>query len=114
MPVVRCVSVKIIKGEYGDSFEPVFVIETWVDRSRVPQLTAAIAADLQSVRPAPGPDTGMAIASPSPLSVRPPAMAQSGNSQPAGPGERAVVEAQRAVDPPPPPPAVELDDEIPF
>lgn len=57
VPVVRCVSVKVIKGEYGDSFEPVFVIEMWVERSRLPQLTAAVTADMQVVSPAPTPAT---------------------------------------------------------
>lgn len=96
VPVVRCVSVKVIKGDYGDSFEPVFVIEAWVDRSLVPQLTAAVAADLQSAsHPVPVHDTATPFASPSPLSVKPPAMAQSGNSQPAGPGDQAVAAARR-------------------
>ena len=48
VPVCRCVSVKVIKGEYGDSFEPVFVIEAWVERSRLPQLTEAVMADMQA------------------------------------------------------------------
>lgn len=52
VPVVRCISVKVIKGEYGDSFEPVFVIEAWVERGRLPQLTAAVTADMQVVSPA--------------------------------------------------------------
>ena len=110
VPVVRCVNVKVIKGEYGDSFEPVFVIETWVDRSRVPQLTTAVSDDLQSVHPAPAPDTVTPFASPSPLSVKPPAMAQSDNSRPVGPGEEAAAVAKRAATPL----SADLDDEIPF
>ncbi len=118
IPVARCVSVKIIKGEYGDSFEPVFTLEAWVDRDRVPQLTEAVAADLQSVEaPSPAPDTAAPFPSPSPLSVKPPAMALPGaktdNSLPPGPGDQAAEAATRAANPPSPP-AVELDDEIPF
>lgn len=71
VPVVRCINVKIIKGDYGDSFEPVFTIETWVERGRVPQLTAAVTADLQQP-------------------------VQPGNNQPAGPGEKAAAVAVRA------------------
>ena len=119
IPVVRCVSVKVIKGEYGDSFEPVFVIETWVGRDRVPQLTAAVSADLQSVQPilAPAPDTVTPFPSPSPLSVRPPAMAPSVHSPLAGPGEVAVAAARETVVPQPiapPPMPTDLDDDIPF
>ncbi len=99
IPVVRCVNVKCIKGEYGDNFEPVFAIEAWVGRDRVSQLTAAVAADLQSVQPIPAPDTVTPFASPSPLSVKPPAMAQSGNSQPMGLGDQAATEAKAALPP---------------
>ncbi len=119
IPVVRCVSVKVIKGEYGDSFEPEFIIDAWVNRGRVQQLTAAVAADLQSVQPTPAPDPNAPLASPSPLSVKPPAMAQSGNSQPAGPGDRAAAEARQPVGQPMPtdsadlPPDV-MSDDIPF
>ena len=126
VPVVRCVSVKSIKGEYGDSFEPVFVIETWVDRDRVPQLTEAVAADLQSApHPVPGPDTVTPFVPPSPLSVKPPAMALP-SSVPAGPGDQAAAVAQQtSVDQPlPASPSVTpdtaalhpdvLDDEVPF
>ena len=133
IPVVRCVNVKIIKGEYGDSFEPVFTLEAWVDRDRVPQLTEAVAADLQSAPdPVPGPDTITPLASPSPLSVEPPAMAQSGNSRAAGPGDQAAVTARRTsadqplpVSPPVTPAPIDqsklpdlpddvLSDEVPF
>ena len=114
VPVVRCIQVKIIKGEYGDSFEPVFAIEAWVDRTRVVQLTAAVSTDLQIVQPTPVPDTGTPHPSPSPLSVKPPAMAESVHSPLGGPGDQAAAEAQRVTNPPPPPSAVELDDEIPF
>jgi hypothetical protein len=48
VPVCRCINVKVIKGEYGDSFEPVFIIETWVERSRLTQLTEAVMADMQA------------------------------------------------------------------
>ena len=117
IPVVRCVSVKVIKGEYGDSFEPVFVIEAWVGRDRVPQLTAAVAADLQSVQPTPAPDPTTTFASPSPLSVRPPAMGRSGNSQPIGPGDRAAAKAvglqSMPTDPADLPPDV-MSDPVPF
>lgn len=41
MPVVRMVSVNVIKGDYGDNYEPVFQIESWVERSRIPQLIEA-------------------------------------------------------------------------
>lgn len=74
VPVARCISVKVIKGEYGDSFEPVFVIEAWVERSRLPQLTAAITADIQSTSPvAPAPQPvqvgALGVAPPSPQGV---------------------------------------------
>ena len=41
MPVVRMVSVNVIKGDYGDNYEPVFQIELWVERSKVPSLIEA-------------------------------------------------------------------------
>ena len=89
VPVVRCVSVKIIKGEYGDSFEPVFAIEVWVERSRVPQLTEAATANVK--------DT------PTPT-----------NSQPTGPGDLAATVARHEVAPAPPLPDDVLSDPIPF
>ncbi|HDZ38964.1 MAG TPA: hypothetical protein ENH62_11860 [Marinobacter sp.] len=118
IPVVRCVSVKCIKGEYGDNFEPVFVIEAWVGRDRVPQLTAAVSADLQSVQPIPAPDAITPFASPSPLSVKPPAMAQSGNSQSMGPGDQVATGAKAALPPISTDPADMhpdvMDDPVPF
>lgn len=41
VPVVRMVNVNIQKGDYGDNYEPVFQIETWVERSKVPKLIEA-------------------------------------------------------------------------
>ena len=118
IPVVRCVSVEIIKGDYGDNYEPVFVIEAWVDRSRVPDLTAAVAADLQSVQPTPALDPNAPLVSPSPLSVKPPAMAQSSNSLPVGPGEEASAKAKAGLQDLPPDPADlhpdVMSDDIPF
>ena len=119
IPVVRCVSVKVIKGEYGDSFEPVFVIDAWVDRDRVPQLTAAVAADLQSVQPTPAPDPNASFPSPSPLSVKPPAMAKSVHSPLVGPGDQATIKARTGggltptTDPSAMHPDV-MDDPVPF
>lgn len=99
VPVVRCVSVKVIKSDFGDSFEPVFAIEAWVERNRVQQLTEAATANVNDVSATP--DTQLA---PTPS-----------NNQPTGPGDLAATVARKhEVAPATPLPDDVLDDPIPF
>jgi len=111
VPVVRCVSVKVIKGEYGDSFEPVFVIEAWVERSRLPQLTAAVVADMQTsmptVTPQPAQVGVLGIAPSSPMGVPGAPATNSGHTPTVTPPFEPPKEAEK-------PFAEELDDKIPF
>lgn len=41
VPVFRCTGVSIIKGINGDSFEPIFELEQWVERSRISEFETA-------------------------------------------------------------------------
>ena len=111
VPVCRCVSVKVIKGEYGDSFEPVFVIETWVERTRLPQLTAAVEADIQATPPTPTPQPAqvgaLGVSPPSPAGVPGAPATNSGHTPTVTPPFEPPKEPEK-------PFAEAIGDEIPF
>ena len=115
MPIVRMVSVNVIKGDYGDNYEPVFQIEGWVERSKVPKLIEAAAPAPIISPPSPTVSVDAPLPTSSPLQQAVDKLGEtSTNSEHTPPVTPAFQTGQTEQTGQEQTPSEELDDVIPF